>query len=86
MIIKKEFLDIKKMSFEKALEELEKITNDFEEGSPKLDQAVTEYERGIALKEHCEKKLEEAKKKIDQVKTLNHKFISRTQQDSGEKN
>ena len=30
MIIKKEFLDIKKMSFEKALEELEKITNDFE--------------------------------------------------------
>ena len=86
MIIKKEFLDIKKMSFEKALEELEKITNDFEEGSPKLDQAVTEYERGIALKEHCEKKLEEARKQIDQVKTLNHKFISRATQDSGEQN
>ena len=67
MIIKKEFLDIKKMSFEKALEELEKITNDFEEGSPKLDQAVTEYERGIALKEHCEKKLEEAKKSAADV-------------------
>ena len=58
MIIKKEFLDIKKMSFEKALEELEKITNDFEEGSPK----------------------------IDQVKTLNHKFISRATEDSGEQN
>ena len=86
MIIKKEFLDIKQMSFEKALEELEKLTNDFEEGSPKLDQAVTSYERGIALKEHCEKKLEEAKKKIDQVKTLNHKFISRAIQDSGEQN
>ena len=86
MIIKKEFLDIKKMSFEKALEELEKITNDFEEGSPKLDQAVTEYERGIALKEHCEKKLEKANKKIDQVKTIKHKFISRATQDSVDQN
>ena len=67
MTIKKNFSDIQQMSFEKALEELEVITNDFEEGSPKLDQAVTEYERGIALKEHCEKKLEEAKKSAADV-------------------
>ena len=29
---------------------------------------------------------QEAKKKIDQVKTLNHKFISRATEDSGEQN
>ena len=86
MTIKKNFSDIQQMSFEKALEELEVITNDFEDGCANLDQAVILYERGIALKEHCEKKLEEAKKKIEQVKIINQKPIPRTQQDSGEKN
>ena len=86
MTIKKNFSDIQQMSFEKALEELEVITNDFEDGCSNLDQAVILYERGIALKEHCEKKLEEAKKKIEQVKIINQKSIPRTQQDSGEKN
>ncbi|PPR43749.1 MAG: Exodeoxyribonuclease 7 small subunit [Alphaproteobacteria bacterium MarineAlpha6_Bin2] len=86
MTIKKNFSDIQQMSFEKALEELEVITNDFEDGCSNLDQAVILYERGIALKEHCEKKLEEAKKKIEQVKIINQKPIPRTQQDSGEKN
>ena len=86
MTIKKNFSDIQQMSFEKALEELEVITNDFEDGCSNLDQAVILHERGIALKEHCEKKLEEAKKKIEQVKIINQKPIPRTQQDSGEKN
>ena len=86
MTIKKNFSDIQQMSFEKALEELEVITNDFEDGCSNLDQAVILYERGIALKEHCEKKLEEAKKKIEQVKIISQKPIPRTQQDSGEKN
>ena len=86
MKTKKNFLDVEQMSFEKALEELEAITNDFEDGSPNLDQAVTLYERGIALKEHCEKKLQEAKKKIEQLKITNQKTITSSQQDSGEQN
>tara|TARA_B100001179_G_C18378465_1_gene312309 strand:+ start:320 stop:574 length:255 start_codon:yes stop_codon:yes gene_type:complete len=84
MITKKNFTDIESMSFEKALEELEEITNDFEDGSTNLDEAVTLYERGIALKGHCEKKLEAAKRKIEKIKVVNDKFVSHTKQDSGE--
>ena len=54
--------DIKQMSFEKALEELEIITNDYEDGNPSIEKAVKLYERGLALTEHCENKLQEAKK------------------------
>ena len=84
MIEKKKFTDIQEMSFEKALEELEIITNNFEDGSPSLDKAVISYERGIALKKHCEKKLDEAKKKIEKVKIESDKSISDIKQDSGE--
>ena len=78
--------NINNLSFEEALEELENITESFEDGDSTLENAVNLYNRGVLLKKHCEKKLEEAKKKIDQVKTLNHKFISRAIQDSGEQN
>ena len=84
MIEKKKFTDIQEMSFEKALEELEIITSNFEDGSPSLDKAVISYERGVALKKHCEKKLEEAKKKIEKVKIESDKSISDIKQDSGE--
>ncbi len=42
--------DIKAMSFEKALEALEKIVDDLERGDVPLDQSITIYERGEALK------------------------------------
>ncbi len=64
--------DINNLTFEEALEELEKITNDFETGESTLDNAVNLYNRGVLLKKHCEQKLIEAKKKIDEVQ-LNNK-------------
>ena len=63
--------DINNLTFEEALEELEKITNDFETGESTLENAVNLYNRGVLLKKHCEKKLKEAKKKIDEVKINN---------------
>lgn len=59
--------DISKMSFEDALRELESIVRDLESGSGKLDTAIEAYERGAALKKHCESKLREAKEKIDKI-------------------
>jgi exodeoxyribonuclease VII small subunit len=59
--------DIAKMSFEDALEELEDIVRELEEGSIKLDQAIGAYERGAKLKAHCEKKLAEAKTKVEKI-------------------
>ena len=59
--------NIQKMSFEDALQELEAIVRDLESGSGKLDAAIDAYERGAALKKHCEAKLREAQEKIDKI-------------------
>ena len=59
--------DIAQMSFEDALQELEKIVRQIEDGRGKLDEAISAYERGVALKRHCEAKLKEAQAKIDQI-------------------
>ena len=63
--------NINNLSFEEALEELENITESFEDGDSTLENAVNLYYRGVLLKKHCEKKLKEAKKKIDEVKINN---------------
>lgn len=59
--------DISKMSFEEALEELERIVRKLEEGKGRLDEAIASYERGAALKKHCEAKLREAQAKVDKI-------------------
>ena len=63
--------NINNLSFEEALEELESITESFEDGNSTLENAVNLYNKGVLLKKHCEKKLKEAKKKIDEVKINN---------------
>jgi len=59
--------DILKMGFEDALKELEQIVRALESGDAKLDDAITSYERGAALKKHCEAKLTEAKNRVDRI-------------------
>jgi exodeoxyribonuclease VII small subunit len=59
--------DIVHLSFEDALAELEKIVRQIEDGRGKLDEAISSYERGVALKRHCESKLKDAQAKIQQI-------------------
>jgi exodeoxyribonuclease VII small subunit len=59
--------DIAAMSFEEALAELEQIVKRLEEGKGKLDEAITSYERGAQLKQHCESKLGEAQGRVDKI-------------------
>ncbi len=59
--------DIAAMSFEQALAELEEIVSELEEGRVQLDRAIGAYERGAKLKAHCEKKLAEAKSKVEKI-------------------
>lgn len=59
--------DIQTMSFESALEELESIVRRLEAGKVKLDDAVSCYARGTALRRHCEEKLAAARLKIDSI-------------------
>lgn len=55
------------MSFEDALTELEGIVRDLESGKAPLEKSIESYERGIELKKHCEKKLRDAKEKIEKI-------------------
>ena len=59
--------DIAAMSFEDALAELEQIVRRLEAGQVKLDDAIQCYERGAQLKQHCERKLNEAQQRVDRI-------------------
>jgi exodeoxyribonuclease VII small subunit len=58
---------IETLSFEAALSELEKIVADLEKGNTALEDSIASYERGAALRSHCEKKLREAQAKIEKI-------------------
>ena len=58
---------IKQLSFEEAMSELEHIVTELEQGNTSLDTSITFYTRGVELKKHCEKKLNEAKLKVQKI-------------------
>jgi len=60
--------DIKAMSFEQALAALEKIVDDLERGDVALDQSIRIYERGEALKAHCDRLLKAAEDKVEKIR------------------
>ena len=55
------------LSFEAALSELEDIVRQLENERSSLEDAIGAYERGAELKKHCEKKLTEAKARVDKI-------------------
>jgi len=57
----------KNLSFEDALVELEDIVKKLESGNLPMETAIELYGRGNFLKAHCEKKLTEAKLKVEQI-------------------
>lgn len=59
--------DIARLGFEDALKELEEIVRALEQGKGKLEDAIRSYERGAALKAHCERKLAEAEARIERI-------------------
>jgi len=56
--------DVSALSFEDALAELEQIVRSLESGQQKLEDAITAYERGAALRRHCQAKLAEAEARV----------------------
>lgn len=59
--------DIAAMSFEEALAELERIVRRLESGEQKLEEAIAAYERGSALKRHCDARLAEAESRVQSI-------------------
>ncbi len=55
------------MTFEEALAALEQVVSQLEGGQVPLEQSIALYERGDALKKHCEAKLGEAELKVEKI-------------------
>ncbi len=60
--------DVSGYTFEKAVAELESIVQRLERGDVALDESIAIYERGEALKKHCEKLLAAAENRIEKIR------------------
>ena len=71
----------KNLTFEQSLNELEEIVNSLEKGDISLEEAIKAYERGSVLKDECEKRLKEAKMKVEKIQINNNtgQFSSKTE-------
>tara|TARA_B100001029_G_C14636432_1_gene221976 strand:+ start:84 stop:329 length:246 start_codon:yes stop_codon:yes gene_type:complete len=69
--------DVNKLSFEDALAELEEIVDNLESGSVDLERSIEYYTRGSMLKLHCQKKLDEAVLKLEEIKVSSDGKVSK---------
>ena len=58
---------LEKLTFEEAMKELEKLVDSLDKGNISLDEAIAAYDRGSQLKDYCQKKLHEAKMKVETI-------------------
>ena len=59
--------DVPRLTFERAIEELESIVKRLEEGKVPLEESVLIYERGEALKRRCEELLRQAEARVEKI-------------------
>lgn len=59
--------DVKSLSFEQAIKELETIVQKLERGDAPLEESIEIYQRGAALKAHCESQLKAAQLKVEKI-------------------
>ena len=62
-----EAAEIESLTFEQALAELEQIVARLESGQAPLEDSIRLYERGAALKAHCETRLEAARLRVEKI-------------------
>ncbi len=58
---------LEEMSFEQSLKELEDIVSRLEQGNVELEQSIAIYERGEALRKHCDDLLKRAEAKVEKI-------------------
>ena len=61
--------DIAPMNFEDALKALEEVVRRLESGDVPLDESISLYERGAALRKHCQARLDAAQARIEKIVT-----------------
>ena len=67
MAMARPLAEITDMSFERALKELESIVERLEKGAVELEESIAIYERGEALREHCDRLLKQAEAKVEKL-------------------
>lgn len=67
MAEKKQSEEIASLSFEAAMGELEQIVAKLEKGDVELEESITIYERGEALRTHCDALLKKAEAKVEKI-------------------
>ena len=63
------------MTFEEAMNELEKLVESLDKGDISLDQAISAYDKGSRLKDLCQKKLNEAKMKVETIQSSDNSDV-----------
>jgi exodeoxyribonuclease VII small subunit len=58
---------VEKLSFEQALAEIESIIEQIEGGEVGLEDSLRQYERGVALVNHCRGKLDRAQQQVEDL-------------------
>lgn len=84
MAQKKKAEDLAGLSFEQAIDELNRVVAQIEDGRVPLQDCIDQYERGMALIRHCRTILQAAEKRIEQI-AADQKKPAETAPD-GEKN
>jgi exodeoxyribonuclease VII small subunit len=59
--------DIREMSYERAIQELESIVERLERGAVELEESIAIFERGMALREHCDRLLRQAEARVEKL-------------------
>tara|TARA_X000000950_G_scaffold57202_1_gene68833 strand:+ start:79 stop:327 length:249 start_codon:yes stop_codon:yes gene_type:complete len=59
--------ELEKLTFEEAMQELEKLVDSLDKGDASLDEAIAAYDRGSQLKDYCQQKLHDAKMKVETI-------------------
>ena len=60
-------IKLEKLTFEEAMKELEELVDSLDKGDVSLDEAIAAYDRGSQLKDYCQKKLHDAKMKVETI-------------------
>jgi len=68
--------DVNNLSFEAALKQLEEIVTKLERGDVPLEESIAIYERGEALKKHCEALLARAEERVEKIRTQEGKAVA----------
>ena len=67
--------ELEKLTFEEAMQELEKLVDSLDKGDVSLDEAIAAYDRGSQLKDFCQNKLHEAKMKVETIQSTDNATI-----------